>query len=134
MKKYLHKLYKKIINFFHAKKSQEELNYLQQKIYDKSIYRIGIFSPVLLVHKVMEKVYGFESYYRLQIHGIDVNTQLDDVIVITIKLRRPGFLIGLHGKLYDQLIAELTSFFNKKIKLNLQEITDKNYRYVEFML
>ena len=84
--------------------------------------RVGILSPVTVVSKMMEKYFGFEKILMLRIHGIDVDTQSADAITVTIKLNRPGLLIGKAGCHIDDLEKMMTKYFNKKTDIRIVEV------------
>ena len=95
--------------------------------------RVGVLSPVIIVTKMLEKHFGFEGYYRLHIHGIDVNTQGDEDIKVTIRLGRPGLLIGRSGKDVYAMECLLRSYFNKTTKIHIVEVkSDRNMPMSEF--
>ncbi len=84
--------------------------------------RVGILCPVTVVSKMMEKYFGFEKLLMLRIHGIDVDTQSADAITVTIKLNRPGLLIGKAGCHIDGLEKMMTKYFNKKTVIRIVEV------------
>lgn len=84
--------------------------------------KVGIFSPILIVTKTIEKYFGFSKYYRIQIHGIDVDTQNEDIIYVTIRLRYPGQLIGRAGKDINAVEKLLTANFGKETKIKIDEV------------
>jgi ribosomal protein S3 len=86
--------------------------------------KIGVFSPVLVVTKTLEQHFGFEGYNRLKIHGVDVDTQQTDHIIVTIKLHRPGLLIGRGGKDIDAVTRLTTMNFGKTTKIHIVEVKD----------
>lgn len=86
--------------------------------------KIGVFSPVLVVTKTLEKYFGFEGYNRLKIHGVDVNTQKKDLIDVTIRLHRPGLLIGRGGNDIDAVSELLSNNFGKTTKIHIVEVRD----------
>lgn len=86
--------------------------------------KIGVFSPVLVVTKTLEKHFGFEGYNRLKIHGVDVNTQQKEQIDVTIRLYRPGLLIGRGGKDIDGVCELLSNNFGKTTKIHIVEVKD----------
>ena len=86
--------------------------------------KIGVFSPVLVVTKTLEKYFGFEGYNRLKIQGVDVDTQQKDQIDVTIKLHRPGLLIGRGGNDIDAVSELLSSNFGKTTKIHIVEVKD----------
>ena len=84
--------------------------------------RIGVLSPVQIVTKMLETHFGFENCFRLRIHGIDVDTQGEDEIKVTIRLCRPGLLIGRGGKDIEAVESLLARYFNKRTKINIVEV------------
>lgn len=86
--------------------------------------KIGVFSPVLVVTKTLEQYFGFEGYNRLKIHGVDVDTQQKDQIDVTIRLHRPGLLIGRGGKCIDAVSELLSNNFGKTTKIHIVEVRD----------
>ena len=105
---------------------KEVLNHkLEEGYYVSSItpdFRVGILCPAMIVAKMIEKHFGFEKSQMLRIHGIDVDTQSVDAITATIKLNRPGLLIGKGGSSINSLEAELTKYFNKKTDIRIVEV------------
>lgn len=86
---------------------------------------VGIYSPVFVVYKVLEKQFG-NNLNMLNIYSIDVNTQ-EEEIKITIKSNRIGFIIGKGGIIINSLESELTNIFNKKTYFILTEgMADKH--------
>lgn len=125
-----HKIRKGIINKLReCVYNYEFKEVLNQKVQD-SYYeyaaskdlRVGILCPVTVVSKMMEKYFGFEKLLMLRIHGIDVDTQSADAITVTIKLNRPGLLIGKAGCHIDGLEKMMTKYFNKKTDIRIVEV------------
>jgi hypothetical protein len=83
---------------------------------------IGIFSPLLVVTKTLDHYFGFESYMRLRIHNIIIDTQKKNVISVTFVLRRPGLLIGKGGKDIDNIKELLEKAFNKSVVVAINEV------------
>lgn len=114
---FINRLYKKI--------HKREFEYIKTTITDYysklSVYQ-GLLSPVVVVYKVLEEHFGFNSCFRLKIHSIDVDTQNKSSINVTIKLFRPGLLIGHHGKDIDAIQNKLTEIFAKTTKINIVEV------------
>jgi hypothetical protein len=109
--------------------------YLNDRIRDPyygnviSDMKIGVFSPVLVVTKTLEQHFGFEGYHRLGIHAIDVDTQkrdeetmLVEQIDVTIRLDRPGLLIGKAGKDIYAVEKLLSENFGKRVKIHIVEV------------
>lgn len=83
---------------------------------------VGVLCPVLVVSKILEKHFGIYNYLRLQIHGIDVDTQQPNEIVVNIRLHRPGYLIGRAGIDINTITDMLMVAFNKRVRINIVEI------------
>jgi ribosomal protein S3 len=103
---------------------KEFLNHKIKEAYyeSSSDLRVGVLCPAMIVAKMIEKHFGFEKILMLRIHGIDVDTQSADAITVTIKLNRPGVLIGKGGSTINSLEAELTKYFNKKTDIRIVEV------------
>ena len=133
-----HKVRMYILNKFREWIYKYEFNkMLNAKIADVSYYsfsdlRIGVFCPVLIVSKIIEKYFGCYGYYLLNIHGIDVDTQQKEKIVVTIKLNRPGLLIGKAGKDIDNIKDLLTSYFNKQVQIDIVEVKNDVNKPMEY--
>jgi predicted RNA-binding protein YlqC (UPF0109 family) len=101
--------------------------------YTVSDLRVGVLCPVMIVYKMLEKYFGFRGVYLMRIHGIDVDTQDANTITVTIRLNRPGLLIGKAGKDIDAVRDMLESYFNKKTRIDIVEVkNDVNVPYCEF--
>ena len=105
---------------------KEVLNHkIAESYYESSVtpdLRVGVLCPAMIVAKMIEKHFGFEKSLMLRIHGIDVDTQSADAITATIKLNRPGLLIGKGGGSINSLETELTKYFNKKTDIRIVEV------------
>ena len=105
---------------------KEVLNHkIAESYYESSVtpdLRVGVLCPAMIVAKMIEKHFGFEKSLMLRIHGIDVDTQSADAITATIKLNRPGLLIGKGGSSINSLETELTKYFNKKTDIRIVEV------------
>lgn len=92
--------------------------------------KAGVLCPETVVHKILEKYFGFEKYLMLRIHGIDVNTKEENKVTVTIKLNRPGLLIGKAGTTLIVIKNLLEKYFKitTDIKINeVQELYDPLY-------
>ena len=105
---------------------KEVLNHkIKESYYESSVVpdlRVGVLCPAMIVAKMIERHFGFEKSLMLRIHGIDVDTQSFDAITATIRLNRPGLLIGKGGSTINSLEAELTRYFNKKTDIRIVEV------------
>lgn len=124
-----HRVYMRFLNWCRNRIYDYEFNkVLNQKITEPtygtyvSDVHIGIFSPMLVVTKTLDHYFGFEGYMRLRIHNIFIDTQKNNVILVTFVLRRPGLLIGKGGKDIDNIKALLEKAFNKKVNVDINEV------------
>ena len=112
---------KKIYNY----EINEALNYKLSDIYygyTVSDLRVGVLCPAMIVYKILEKHFGFLGVCKMRIHGIDVDTQDANTITATIKLNKPGCLIGKGGKNIDAVRDMLERYFNKATKIDIVEV------------
>ena len=124
-----HKCRMCILDWFRKKIYNYEINeVLDSKIsypyrrYTVSDLRVGVLCPVMIVYKMLEKHFGFRGVLFMLIHGIDVDTQDANTITVTIRLNRPGRLIGKGGKDIDAVRDMLERYFNKATKINIVEV------------
>lgn len=83
--------------------------------------KVGILCPETVVHKMLEKYFGFEKYLMLRIHGIDVDTKEEDKVTVTIKLNRPGLLIGKAGTTLTAVKDMLEKYFKMTTDVKIFE-------------
>lgn len=86
--------------------------------------KVGILCPETVVRKMLEKYFGFEKYLRLRIHGIDVDTKVKDKVTVTIKLNRPGLLIGKSGTTLTAIKDMLRKYFKMTTDINIVEVKE----------
>lgn len=126
----LHKIRKSILNkcreMVYNYEFNDVLNHKIEELYYESSFtpdlRVGALCPATVVSKILEKHFGFEGILKLRIHGIDVDTQSAEAITVTIKLNRPGLLIGTGGSSISSLEAEMTKYFNKQTNIRIVEV------------
>jgi hypothetical protein len=135
-------MFKSRIKGFRRKIRQYFLNKCRDYIYDYEINEVlgislrdayygeylinpdlkaGILCPETVVHKMMEKYFGFEKYLMLRIHGIDVDTKEEDKVTVTIKLNRPGLLIGKAGTTLTAVKDMLEKYFKMTTDIRIVE-------------
>ena len=122
---YLNRLRKRIAKY--------EFNCLTKNVYDPYYYtpitniKFGIFTPILVVTKVIEEHFGFNTCMGLSIHGINVNTQLEDVVEVEITIHYPGRFIGKGGKDIYAIEERLEGIFLRRVNISIKEMrSDKN--------
>lgn len=86
--------------------------------------KAGILCPETVVHKMLENYFGFEKYLQLRIHGIEVNTTEKDKVTVTIKLNRPGLLIGKAGTTLTAIKDMLGEYFKMTTDINIVEVKE----------
>lgn len=64
----------------------------------------------------------FENFNRLKIPNINVDTQDENVITITIHTSNPGLIIGKGGQTINYFEKKFTELFNKETKINIVEV------------
>lgn len=138
-------MFKSRIRGFRRKIRQYFLNKCRDYIYDYEINEVlgvslreayygeylinpdlkaGILCPEMVVHKMLEKYLGFEKYLRIRIHGIDVDTKEEDKVTVTIKLNRPGVLIGKGGETLTAIKDMLGKYFNMTTDIRILEVKE----------
>lgn len=86
--------------------------------------KVGILCPETVVHKMLEKYFGFEKYLMLRIHGIDVDTKGESKVTVTIKLNRPGLLIGKAGTTLTAIENLLGKYFKMTTDIRIVEVKE----------
>lgn len=117
-------IYKKIIAHLYKKIHKYEFEYIEHPIQDDYRERtegIGLLSPLLTVYKVIENYFGFDCTFRMKIHEISVDTQ-QETITVTIKLVRPGLIIGRGGKVIDSITKRLEKIFGRTVEIRIFEV------------
>lgn len=118
------RIYKKFIAQLYKKIHKYEFEYIETPIQDDYKERtegIGLLFPLVTVYKVIENHFGFETTLRMKIHEILVDTQ-QETITVTIKLVRPGLLIGKGGKDVDSVSKRLEKIFGRTVRIHIFEV------------
>lgn len=131
------KLYNKLkLHIYNWEYNKYENEYANPASHD-ILVGYSIYNPVRTVMREIETMFTERQYYNpgwfmCKIHGVDVNTQFKDHIEMTIRLRRPGIIIGKGGEFIYELERRLTSKFGKDVRSNIVEVkNDINEFYVE---
>lgn len=125
-KKFYRKLKRMVYNW-------ENKTFYSKNIYEhygKTPYSEYFFLDKTVTFARMNSVYivirefdlYFENFNRLQIPSINVDTQDENVITITIHTSRPGFIIGKGGQTINYFTKKFTELFNKETKINIVEV------------
>ena len=83
-----------------------------------------VFSPVEAVQYVLH-LHFQDTFVKMGIFGIDIDTQ-DETIDVTIRLKRPGYLIGKGGQDIDTITKELKRVFNMPTTIHIVEVKKDN--------
>lgn len=89
-------------------------------------YKRSIYNPMIVVWHELERIFdtgtGVATIRRMGIMGINIDTQNEDLLTVSISLKRPGMLIGKRGSNIDALESRLTYLFNRKTKIEIVEV------------
>lgn len=89
-------------------------------------YKYSIYNPMIVVWHELEKIFdngtGVAAIRRMGIMGINIDTQNEDLLTVSISLKRPGLLIGKQGSNINDLESRLTYIFNRKTKIEIVEV------------
>ena len=78
-------------------------------------------NPVITVIREID-LYFDNRFGNLRIPKIDVDTQNEEEITVTIHTMRPGYLIGKGGQTIDYFEKRLSELFAKKTKIKIVEV------------
>lgn len=89
-------------------------------------YKYSIYNPMIVVWHELERMFdngtGVAMIRRMGIMGIVVDTQNEDLVTVSISLKRPGILIGKRGSKLNELESRLTYLFNRKTQIRIVEV------------
>ena len=126
------KVYNKVKNYVFKRELEQWSSRVHYDEYGavkliKSNPNYWVFNPVEAVTYVLKMYFNSTpiSFYRMNIFGIDVNTQ-DETVDVTISLKRPGLLIGKAGKDIKAVENELRKVFNMPTTIHIKEIKKDN--------
>lgn len=92
----------------------------------KNKYKHSIYNPMIVVWHELERMFddgrGVAIIRRMGIMGINIDTQNDDLLTVSISLKRPGLLIGNRGRKINELEKRLTYLFNRKTEIKIVEV------------
>lgn len=92
----------------------------------KNKYKYSIYNPMTVVWHELERMYddgtSVAIIRRMGIMGINIDTQNENLITVTISLKRPGLLIGKRGSKINELESRLTYLFNRETKVEIIEV------------
>ena len=92
----------------------------------KDKYKHSIYNPMIVVWHELEKMFdngkGYSIIRRMGIMGIDIDTQNENFVTVTITLKRPGMLIDKGGNNINELESQLSYLFNRETKVKIDEV------------
>lgn len=92
----------------------------------KDKYKRSIYNPMIVVWHELERMFdngtGVALIRRMGIMGINIDTQNENLLTVSISLKRPGWLIGKRGSTIDKLESRLTYLFKRETKIEIVEI------------
>lgn len=125
--KFYHKLKEMLYSFenktyYNINITQHYKNNQYQEYYflDKTV-TFARLNPVITVIREID-LYFDNRFGNLRIPKIDVDTQNEEEITVTIHTMRPGYLIGKGGQTIDYFEKRLSELFAKKTKIKIVEV------------
>lgn len=92
----------------------------------KDKYKRSIYNPMIVVWHELERMFdngkGYSTIRRMGIMGINIDTQNENFVTVTITLKRPGMLIGKQGGKISELESQLSYLFNRETKVKIDEV------------
>lgn len=89
-------------------------------------FKYSIYNPMIVVWHELERMFdngtGVATIRRMGIMGVNIDTQNEDLLSVSISLKRPGLLIGKGGEKINTLESRLTYLFNRKTKIDIVEV------------
>lgn len=89
-------------------------------------FKYSIYNPMIVVWHELERMFdngtGAAIIRKMGIMGINIDTQNEDLLTVSISLKRPGLLIGKRGSKIDELKSRLTYLFNRETHIEIYEI------------
>lgn len=125
--KFYHKLKEMLYKFenktyYNINITQHYKNNQYQEYYflDKTV-TFARLNPVITVMREID-LYFDKRFGNIRIPKIDVDTQNEEEITVTIHTMRPGYLIGKGGQTIDYFEKRLSELFAKKTKIKIVEV------------
>jgi hypothetical protein len=97
---------------------------LRQRIakYDAKFAPSYRLNPIKIFFNELPNVYSTFTVNAMQIHGIQFDGNNKDEVSYIVYLKRPGYMIGLGGKLIDDFRKNLSKILHAKVEIRLIEI------------
>lgn len=97
---------------------------LRQRIakYDAKFAPSYRLNPIKIFFNELPNVFSTFTVNSMQIHGVQFNGNNKDEVSYIVYLKRPGFMIGVGGKLIDDFRKNLAKILHAKVEIRLIEI------------
>lgn len=104
----------------------KEIHKLIKRYYNDKKYKYALKTCIDCLHYIYCSIDDFDMYqndlFILGITDIWVNfNKSNDMFIFTIKLKRPGLLIGTGGSMHMELIKELEHRLNRPVLIDIIE-------------
>lgn len=107
-----------------ARARENHYQKLRQRIakYDAKFAPSYRLNPIKIFFNELPNVYSTFTVNSMQIHGIQFDGNNKDEVSYIVYLKRPGYMIGLGGKLIDDFRKNLSKILHAKVEIRLIEI------------
>ena len=97
---------------------------LRQRIakYDAKFAPSYRLNPIKIFYNELPNVFSSFTVNAMQIHGVQFDGNNKDEVSYIVYLKRPGYMIGLGGKLIDDFRKNLSKVLHAKVEIRLIEI------------
>lgn len=97
---------------------------LRQRIakYDAKFAPSYRLNPIKIFYNELSNVFSSFTVNAMQIHGVQFDGNNKDEVSYIVYLKRPGYMIGLGGKLIDDFRKNLSKILHTKVEIRLIEI------------
>lgn len=107
-----------------ARARENHYQKLRQRIakYDAKFAPSYRLNPIKIFFNELPNVFSTFTVNSMQIHGIQFDGNNKDEVAYIVYLKRPGYMIGLGGKLIDDFRKNLSKVLHTKVEIRLIEI------------
>jgi hypothetical protein len=107
-----------------ARARENHYQKLRQQIakYDAKFAPSYRLNPIKIFINELPNVYSTFTVNAMQIHGIQFDGNNENEVSYIVYLKRPGYMIGLGGKLIDDFRKNLSKILHSKVEIRLIEI------------
>lgn len=107
-----------------ARARENHYQKLRQRIakYDAKFAPSYRLNPIKIFFNELPNVFSTFTVNAMQIHGVQFDGNNKDEVAYIVYLKRPGYMIGLGGKLIDDFRKNLSKVLHAKVEIRLIEI------------